>query len=228
MRKPTKTALAIVAGAVMLVMASSATTAVATRLITGADVADQSLTGDDIQKGSIQANRIKPGSIGLRHLDRDSIRAGHVHSHEDPVVIGKAGGKASNRDGYGFTTLNNGVNTKVGSVSSLPPGSYLMIATGQMGLGPVSYNGKYYQNAGSCTIGSSNTTATVQSYSAPSPYNVWYYSTVAMSRIVTLTTTADLLVMCKAIVSTPSPPTGMVGFADIDLVAIPVTSYVSG
>lgn len=230
MKSSTKTALALVVGAVALVMASSATTAVATRLITGNDIANGSITGADIAKGSVKGNRIEKGSVQLRHLDRDSIRAGHAHASRKPIIIASGGGlpTRTGRDSNRGVNLTNGVNTAVATVSNLAPGTYLLIATGEIGLMPGSYSGKYYQNQGYCSLGSASTTAITQSYAAPAPYDQWYNTTIAMSRVVTLTAGGSLSAACKLMLSTPSPPTGIVGAANVDLTAIPLTTYSAG
>lgn len=229
MKSSTKTAVALVAGAVMLVMASSATTAVATRLITGNDIANGSITGADIAKGSVKGNRIAKGSVQLHHLNRDSIRAGHAHASKDPIIIASGGGIPTRpRDSSRSVNLTNGVNTAVATVSNLAPGTYLLIATGEIGLAPGSYNSKWYPNQGYCSLGSASTTAVTQIYAAPAPYDQWYNTTIAMSRVVTLSGSGSLSASCKLSISTPSPPTGYVGLANVDLTAIPLTTYSAG
>lgn len=228
-----KVVAAIGLGAVMLVMASSATTVVATRLITGDDVADRSLTGADIQRGSVKGNRLKPGTVALRHLDRDSVRAGHVHTDKEPLVIGESTGVSgatppSGRDSESYVTLVNGVTTTVATVSGLAAGKYVVSATGGMYLQAVIINNGAYGTSGSCSIESASTTVTTQSYQNPYPWEGDFFATVAMSRVVTLTSPGSFTVTCELATAQGFAVGESIGQANIDLLAMPVTSYTAG
>lgn len=228
MTSSTRNILALAFGAVLLVGASSATTAVATTLITGDDIADRSITGADIKRDSVPGNRLKPGSVRIEHLDRASIRAGHVHSDVEPMVVDPTAADAPQAtDSSRGVNLVNGVTTTVSTLSNVPAGTYAVVATGSISLIAASYNGTYYQNVAYCSIIAGTTTVNFQTYAA-SPYNTTYNSVVALSRVVTLTAPGSISVTCKPTLSTPNPPTGIVASAGVDLMALPVNSYSAG
>lgn len=129
-----RNAVALVAGAVVLIVASSATSAVATKLITGADIKDRSITGADIKPGSVPGNRLESGSVKLEHLDSSAIRAGHVYTSRPANTGSRA---LSPRFG---TPLGNGW-SQVTSLINVPKGRYLALITGRYEFDPstVSY-----------------------------------------------------------------------------------------
>lgn len=216
MKKPRRSTIAVVAGAVVLVVASSASSAVATRMITGADIENHTITGDDL----------KAGAITLKHLDRTSIKAGHVHHSRAAVIVGPRATKAKvTRDSNRAVVLYNQAMGKVATMS-LPAGTYTVIATGLVNTMTISSGGKYYPSKVWCQLTALGNYVAQQNFGLSPVASESYIATIAMSRVISLTSPGDVTLSCE--VDATVTISGMTGGASGDLVAFPVTSYNAG
>ena len=222
-----------IAAATVLVLVSSASSAVAIRLITGADVKDGSLTGADIKRDSVPGNRIKDGSVRMEHLDRDSIRAGHVHVGTPPLVV-RSGAKRSEgvpRDSSEYVYLNTGVSKNILRLSQLPPGSYIVLVSGELQNYATKVGTVFATYASFCSVltqGASGSSMRVdnQNNQVPPTSSAGWTTLLNMTKAITLTETSDIVLMCGASVNPSTPaPTSPIATVSADLVAFPVTSF---
>jgi hypothetical protein len=224
-------AAALAATAVALVVVSSGSSAVATRLITGADIKDASVTGADIQRDSVPGNRIKPGSVRMEHLDRSSVRAGHTHLGSKPRVIEPKGSARSTspRSSNNGVDLSAGINKNVVRLSNLSPGTYVVSAMGRLVNYATKVGTAYATYAGWCSIYADGEMIDTQNNQTPPSNSVTWTSPINMMKAFSLTETADVILSCGASVNPFSPaPTSPIATVYVDLVAFPVTSYSAG
>lgn len=224
-RRSSRRTIALVAGALGLILLTSTSTAVASQLLTGADIQDGSITGVDIQRQSIGAGKLKLGSIKVEHLDRTSIRAGHVHSSHEPNVIGDGPSIASTTAPVVY--LYNNVFTVVAKVSALPAGTYVVQSAGSMWVQPTAGGGTIWPNLAICNLVVGTTTVATEKL-GPRGGDFWTYATISHVRVVTLNAPSDVTVQCEMSTGLTPSPTWSIGQATVDLVALPVTSYTAG
>ena len=219
MVKSRRSVILIAAGAAVLIAVTSASSAVATRMITGADIQNHSITGKDL----------KAGTISLGHLDRMSIRAGHAHHSREAFVVGRGASKSKvTRDSNSSVRLNNFAMTRIAAVTSLPVGTYTVVVGGSVQTTVVmDQSKKYYPSSVWCTLNALGTQVAMQGYGSSPNAATNYNPTVAMTRVVTLTSPGDISVACE-IASSLSGYNGTAGNALIDLVAFPTTSSSEG
>ena len=201
-----RSTIALIAGAAALIVASSATSAVATRLITGADIKDHSITGADIKPGSVPGNRLTPRSVELQHLADSAIRAGHVYTSRS---VGPKARSLSPR----LVNLDGSWAT-VASVEGVPAGSYLGLITGRFDLYPDPTSLREIQ----CELDYGTGQSDLPPYYADgaSPGDAW--GTMADTLVFKTTAKGSVDLVCST--------QGDVGAqADADLVLIPVSTY---
>ena len=247
-----RSAALMTAGAIALILVTSGTTAYAAKtLITGSDIARGTITGaniatgtidsTDIKNKSITAADIKPGTISLSHINKGSIKAGHVHAGAsvlkvDPKKVVSAAQFEPNSIGTLSTiramnsnsgvNLTNGVFTTAGTIRSLPAGTYVIQASGTI-FGSAVSNGSttYYETSVSCQLLSgTNSFSWVGFGPGVSAQHSGWTSTVAMTKVVSTSSAADMSVSCKALNTHGEPGV----WADIDIIALPVTSVSAG
>ena len=217
-----RNAIALVAGAVVLIVASSASGAVATKLITGADIKDGSITGKDL----------KPGTVRATHLHESAEGSGIVYTSRGFDGTQNSRRALTPRAGYALSTANDATIATVNV--NIPKGTYLVSVTGQMTLytgTPISTSNSLYV---SCDIKpSSSTEATNLPYyqlSAPATSNS--HTTIANEAIITLSATSTLIFRCQVMNlanGAPAPSGTQIGDAYADMVVTSVsTNYSSG
>lgn len=207
-----RNAIALVAGAVVLIVASSASSAVATKLITGADIKDRSITGADIKPGSVPGNRLEPGSVRAEALHETAVRSGHVHFSGSPDSR-----RPRNDSG---ADLANGKSTLITTISNVKAGDYVYSVSGSIGLFPVSGG----QTIGNCSVWVSGTPNGNGLY-LPLPTGVTsdMYIPFTITRVIYVPTSGDdIQLYCDAYNSAAGSQE--VGTVWADSIATPVSS----
>lgn len=215
-----RNAVALIAGAVILIVASSASSAVATKLITGAQIKDGSITGKDLA----------PGTIMLRHLHESAEGSGVVYTSRGFGAAQDGRRALTPRAGTALSTASDATIATMNV--DVPKGTYLVSVTGQISLytnTPISTSNSLYV---SCDIKpSASTEVTYLPYyqlSAPTTTNS--HATIANEVIITLSETSTFEFRCQVMDwanGAPAPSTEQVGDAYADIVVTSVTSHYS-
>lgn len=220
MKSSRKNVVAVIAGAVVLVVASSATSAVATKLITGADIKDHSITGKDIAAGAIKVGHLHPSAEG----------AGIIYTSRGFNANHSPRRALSPRAGYALSTDNDATIATVNV--NIPKGTYLVSVTGQMTLytgTPISTSNSLYV---SCDIKPSSSTITtfLPYYQLSAPATADSHATIANDVIITLTATSTLIFRCQVMDwANGAPPSSgtQIGDAYADMVVTSVSTNYS-
>lgn len=213
-----RNAIALVAGAVVLIVASSATSAVATKLITGSDIKDHSITGKDI----------RPGTVRLAHLHRSAEGASIVYSSKGPKG---SRGQITPRMGTPLSTANDATIATVNV--DIPKGTYLVSVTGQMSL----YTNTAISTASSLTVNcdlkpssSADGVTYLPYYEISPPTAADTHATIANDVIITVSSTSTLEFRCQVqdwSNGAPALSSAQVGDAYADVVVTSVSTHYS-
>ncbi len=241
-----RTAAFLTSGAIALILATSATTAYATKtLITGEDIARGTITGANIATGSIYGSDIKdksitaadlaPGSINLKHLDTSSIKAGHVHvaggvprinPRTNSGLVGPAEARLTPTSTSSMVNFSWGQMTTLAQISNLPAGTYVVQVSGLVSAAAVrtTYT-SYATSILQCQIGSGSNWFFYLDFSpGPVVQQSSWKTPIVITRVVTTTATANLTVQCMVHNASGDPQAS----GEADLVALPVTSVSAG
>jgi hypothetical protein len=212
MKMSRRNAFAVIAGATVLILASSTTTAVATRMITGAQIQNRSITGADL----------KPGTIRLQHLHESAERSGVVYGTLPPEGASRARSGPRPQPAQPLSTANDAT---IVSLLNVPKGSYLVSVTGQMKLYPTVSTSLTV----SCDLlYSMGSVLVLPYYNVPAPLTSNNYTTLANEAIITVSSTSNLTFRCQVFdlsPSAPAPSSAQIGDAYANIVATPVSAY---
>lgn len=198
--------IGLVIGAAVLVIASSTTSAVATKFITGADIKDRSITGADIKPDSVPGNRLEPGSVKLEHLHPSAVRAGEVYTSR------RLDSNLPAKRMRGSSPLKNSW-TEVSSLINVPSGTYLAVITGRYDFDPSSES----YLAIECQLQYPSSAANLMFYSGAGSTSI-FYGTVADSIVFKSSAKGTVQLNCM----TEGDYTGDLS---ADIVLIPVSTY---
>lgn len=215
-----RNAVTLIAGAVVLIVASSATSAVATKYVTGAEIKDGSITGADIKGGTIKSE----------HLHRSAEGAGIVYTSKGFDGSSESRRGLTPRAGYALSTANDATIATVNV--NIPKGTYLVSVTGQMTLytgTPISTSNSLYV---SCDIKPSTSTDVtfLPYYQVSAPATADSHATIANEVIITLSATSTLIFRCQVFNwanGAPASSSQQIGDAYADMVVTSVSTNYS-